>query len=146
MNMLDTDLRLCGLNLQVATIQKQSTDACVPTAHRGSYALPRAPTEGGVTGAPRMSAQWYVLARYDASPGAECQADGAPSRCGCGLIREVAWPFGVRRSRGNLQCWRLNQCADEYEAGMHLGQCAALEAEDRTRRENRSTVTPPISP
>ena len=85
-----------------------------------------------------MSAQWYLLARYAPSPARPCAAGEASESC-CGLIREVSWPYGVRKRRGDMQCWRVNTCADEGEAGTRLGACHDLAQADR-QRENRSGV------
>ena len=74
------------------------------------YVLPLPPRGGDGPLAARLTAQWYLFARYSlaSTAGKPCNANDATEHC-CGIIREVAWPYSIARhdargGRRTLEC------------------------------------------
>lgn len=72
-----------------------------------AFALPTPPPLNSSNArSKRLTSQWYTFARYSEAEraGAPCGATEASEQC-CGLLREVAWPSSIGRSRAEgLDC------------------------------------------
>lgn len=104
------------------------------------FVLPRPPRAPyGTRGL--MSAQWYAFARYVPRPALPCQ-ERQPAEACCGMIREVRWPFGLRRVGrvGNFDCFhRLVQRVPVVSRSLnssrvHSRDCWEAEGAERAGR------------
>lgn len=78
-----------------------ATDSHSPNGVNGppdsSYYIPPPPSLAAPLG--RMSAQWFLFARYSLRRGVPCCANETSAAC-CGLLREVSWPYSIAREVG----------------------------------------------
>eukprot|EP00316_Scyphosphaera_apsteinii_P016206 CAMPEP_0119307544 /NCGR_PEP_ID=MMETSP1333-20130426/8013_1 /TAXON_ID=418940 /ORGANISM="Scyphosphaera apsteinii, Strain RCC1455" /LENGTH=388 /DNA_ID=CAMNT_0007311115 /DNA_START=177 /DNA_END=1343 /DNA_ORIENTATION=- len=110
------------------------------------YLVPQTPnaSRGNSWAGAFMSAQWYFFARYVRAPARPCLVNESTSQC-CGLIREFAWPYAIRRRRGYLECQhrlmkgpsrRPHEADSIYRpnffanASAYLNRCLAVEKAD----------------
>jgi hypothetical protein len=100
------------------------------------YVLPRPPIASYSGRTQVMSGQWYAFARYVARPALPCKERQLTSAC-CGRIREIRWPFGLRREgRVGFDCfYRLKRyvpVVSRYEnVSEYLRLCWEAEAAER---------------
>ena len=121
-----------------------SEDGRAPSGQLGpptaQFSLPQAPFANTPPMPDRVTAQWYVLARYATPPAMTC-APGVPDARCCGLLRTVQWPYAIRRSVGNFECalrvtatvpWSL-RCFDAATMSRHFSGLGARHNRDHHR-------------
>ncbi len=96
-------------------VQRDGTLRWASAAPDAPFDLPLPPTlpwfAVNQTGASRTTSQWFFFARYSDRAGRLCRPTDATEEC-CGLLRELAWPSTIGRSRlegldcaGRLAAW-----------------------------------------